>query len=164
MTSPAAPSATSPTAADPTAVVGARVGQHILDSVLLFVAALVVMGVGGGAAALLMIAFPRAGWAGVLSGVAIVVALLIAVAGSWLLNAWWPHRHGGRTPAMGWLKLRIVGLDGGPAGLGALTIRWALLIVDGLCSGLVGLIVMLCTERHQRVGDLAARTLVIRAD
>jgi uncharacterized RDD family membrane protein YckC len=43
-----------------------------------------------------------------------------------------------------------------------MTIRWVLLIVDSLVSGLVGLLAMFATERHQRVGDLVARTIVVR--
>jgi uncharacterized RDD family membrane protein YckC len=35
-------------------------------------------------------------------------------------------------------------------------------VVDGFAFGLAGLLVMLLSPRHQRVGDLVARTLVVR--
>ena len=65
---------------------------------------------------------------------------------------------------MGWLGLRIVReSDGGVPTLGALSLRWLLLIVDGILGGVVGLVVMLTQARHQRLGDMAAHTLVVRA-
>jgi uncharacterized RDD family membrane protein YckC len=44
-----------------------------------------------------------------------------------------------------------------------LFIRGILLIVDTLVWGLVGLITMLFSRYRQRVGDHAAKTLVVRA-
>jgi len=55
--------------------------------------------------------------------------------------------------------------DGGRPGAGAIAIRTLLRIVDALpFLYLVGLIVVFATgRRRQRVGDLAARTTVVRA-
>jgi uncharacterized RDD family membrane protein YckC len=44
-----------------------------------------------------------------------------------------------------------------------LFIRGVLLIIDTLFWGLVGLITILCSRYRQRVGDHAAKTLVVRA-
>jgi uncharacterized RDD family membrane protein YckC len=140
-------------AADPTAVVGARVGQYILDALLVIVP-------------LLVLAFGLAVAAGgsfQLEGAAALLFFLVPAVLGWLVHAWWPSTHGGQTPAMGWLKLRIVTAEGGPPSLGALTVRWLLLVVDGSFFGLVGLVIMSATARHQRLGDIAASTYVVRA-
>jgi uncharacterized RDD family membrane protein YckC len=44
-----------------------------------------------------------------------------------------------------------------------LTLRWLLLVVDAMFFGAVGLIAMLSTATHQRVGDSLADTLVVRS-
>lgn len=49
-----------------------------------------------------------------------------------------------------------------PASWGAVVVHNLLRIVDGIFFYLVGLIVMLATQRKQRVGDLAAKTVVVR--
>ncbi len=46
------------------------------------------------------------------------------------------------------------------AGIGKNALRWLLLIIDGFCC-IVGLIVALSSDRHRRVGDMAANTLVV---
>jgi uncharacterized RDD family membrane protein YckC len=139
--------------ADPTAVVGARVGQYILDALLVIVP-LVVLGFGLAVAA---------GGSFQVDGAAALLFFLVPAVLGWLVHAWWPSTHGGQTPAMGWLKLRIVTAEGGSPSLGALTVRWLLLVVDGSFFGLVGLVIMSATARHQRLGDIAASTYVVRA-
>jgi uncharacterized RDD family membrane protein YckC len=63
------------------------------------------------------------------------------------------------------LGLRVVGRDGGRASTGAIALRTVLRIVDWLpLFYLVGFIAMLATgARRQRLGDLAAKTSVVRA-
>lgn len=68
----------------------------------------------------------------------------------------------GRTLGKMALGIRVVSQDGGRASWGAVVVRNLLRIVDGFFFYLVGLIVMLSTARKQRVGDLAARTMVVR--
>lgn len=91
----------------------------------------------------------------------------LAMAGAIALSWWYwcvlPVRRGGRTPAMGWLGLRVVGEGGQPVGVSAMTLRWFGLLVDAMLVGLVGLAAMLLTARDQRVGDLLASTLVVRS-
>ena len=52
--------------------------------------------------------------------------------------------------------------DGGVPGVRAAAIRTVLRIVDGLFSYLVGFIVVLASAKNQRLGDMAAHTLVVR--
>lgn len=61
--------------------------------------------------------------------------------------------------------IRNVREDGRPPGLGRAFVRWALWIVDGLpFAGLVGFITGLTTTGHRRVGDMVAKTFVVRSD
>ncbi|MEU7785496.1 RDD family protein [Amycolatopsis sp. NPDC049159] len=61
------------------------------------------------------------------------------------------------------LRLRVVTVDGGHPSLGAFAARELLMLVDGFAWGLAGIVVMLVSKRRQRIGDIGARTLVVRA-
>jgi uncharacterized RDD family membrane protein YckC len=71
----------------------------------------------------------------------------------------------GQTLGKRLLGIRVVNQDGSRVSFGASFIRNILRIVDALpVLYIVGLITVLATgERRQRVGDLAARTRVVRA-
>lgn len=71
---------------------------------------------------------------------------------------------GGRTPGKRWTGLRVVRSTGQPIGFLSSVIRNLLRIVDFLPSAyLVGIASILATSRNQRLGDLAAGTVVARA-
>jgi uncharacterized RDD family membrane protein YckC len=48
-------------------------------------------------------------------------------------------------------------------GVGAAFVRTLLRVVDGLCGYVVAFVVVLTNHRRKRLGDMAARTLVVRA-
>jgi uncharacterized RDD family membrane protein YckC len=81
-----------------------------------------------------------------------------------LIQIWVPLRRGGVTPGMLVMGLRIETLRGGRPKGRAYLIRWVLLTVDGLLLGLVAVASMVATKRGQRIGDLVARTLVVRTN
>jgi uncharacterized RDD family membrane protein YckC len=69
----------------------------------------------------------------------------------------------GRTPGKRMNGLRVVRSEGQPVDLVTSVIRNLLRIVDFLpASYLVGIISIVVTDRNQRLGDLAAGTLVVR--
>lgn len=93
-----------------------------------------------------------------------LAAILLAMT----LISWWywvlrPSRRSGRTFAMEWFSIRVIGLDGRPATTGQLTVRWVMLAVDAWFFGAVGLLAMLLTSTRQRLGDILAATLVVRS-
>jgi len=51
---------------------------------------------------------------------------------------------------------------GGVPGFRAALVRSLLRVVDGLFGYLVGFVAVLASERNQRLGGMAARTLVVR--
>ena len=75
--------------------------------------------------------------------------------------------HDGQTIGKRRYGIRVVGVDGGPASVRAVAIRSVLRIVDQLpVSYVSGLVSMVRTgpARRQRIGDVAAGTMVIAVD
>jgi uncharacterized RDD family membrane protein YckC len=68
----------------------------------------------------------------------------------------------GRTPGKGLAGIRVATLSGQRVSVGRALLRNLLLMVDGTLGGLVGIVLIALTPRWQRLGDLAAKTLVIR--
>lgn len=69
----------------------------------------------------------------------------------------------GRTPGKWLTGIRVVGTDHAPCGFGRSLVRNLLRFVDGFFCFLVGVMVAALTENWQRIGDLAARTIVVEA-
>ncbi len=71
----------------------------------------------------------------------------------------------GRTPGKRMAGVRIVTVEGMVPGAGAIVVRNLFRFVDGLpIMYLVGLVTTIVTRRNQRIGDLAAGTLLIYDD
>ena len=73
----------------------------------------------------------------------------------------------GWTPGKLISGIRVVQEDGRPPGFVKALLRWLLWIVDGFpwfLPGLVGFITGLTTVGHRRVGDMAAKTFVVRKE
>ncbi len=68
----------------------------------------------------------------------------------------------GRTPGKRATHLRVVREQGTPVDLSASLVRNLLRLIDELLFGLPALVTILLTKNNQRLGDLAAGTLVIR--
>ena len=93
-------------------------------------------------------------------------AALVAVAVFAVLFAYpvaFELRAGGRTPGKRWSNLRVVCDDGSPVTFRASALRNILRLVDILPAlYLVGTVSIFATRNNQRLGDLAAGTLVVR--
>jgi uncharacterized RDD family membrane protein YckC len=61
------------------------------------------------------------------------------------------------------MGLRVVRENGSAMDWGAVIIRNLLRIIDGIAFYLVGAIVVWISKKRQRLGDMAAKTLVVRA-
>jgi uncharacterized RDD family membrane protein YckC len=92
-----------------------------------------------------------------LMGAVAVWLVLIFVLFSYTEGRW------GRTPGKWLLGIKVVGSELELCGFGRGLIRNALKFVDGFFNYMVGILIVALTENWQRVGDLAARTLVVRA-
>jgi uncharacterized RDD family membrane protein YckC len=70
---------------------------------------------------------------------------------------------GGRTPGKVIAGTRVTNLDGSTPGLTAYFLRWLLLPVDLFPTGIgIGGLFIAFSKNHQRLGDLAAGTVVVR--
>ncbi|HEU5179827.1 MAG TPA: RDD family protein, partial [Candidatus Polarisedimenticolia bacterium] len=91
----------------------------------------------------------------VLFGVVWIVAGLLAF--SFMEGRW------GVTPGKWILGIRVIGSDSRPCGFLRGLVRNLLRVVDGFFNFMVGLLVTALSENWQRVGDMAARTVVVLA-
>jgi uncharacterized RDD family membrane protein YckC len=98
-----------------------------------------------------------------LGGYGEAMTFLVFFAVLFLYHPFFELTAGGRTPGKRWTGLRVV-MEGGEAiGLRASAIRNVIRILDFLPSiYLIGSISILVTARNQRIGDLAANTIVVR--
>ncbi|HXM57075.1 MAG TPA: RDD family protein [Candidatus Dormibacteraeota bacterium] len=103
---------------------------------------------------------------GVLFDQLAVAVLVFVVAGFLSFWAYWilPEAlWSGQTVGKYVLHLRVIDARGGPVAVGQVVVRNLLRIVDFLpASYALGTIVMFSSARNQRLGDLAAGTVVIR--
>ena len=132
-----------------TRVTGRRVVQYIIDYIITAIVAAVIMWAldrGTGAAN---------------AGLLLVGAILVA---AWYFWYWVyrPYRANGRSLGMQLLGIHVISKDGGRASMMQLLIRGILLIVDTFFWGLVGFVTIICSRYRQRVGDHAAKTVVVR--
>ncbi|SDS11226.1 RDD family protein [Actinoplanes derwentensis] len=69
----------------------------------------------------------------------------------------------GRTVGKFATGIRVVSQDGGRPGLVSAMVRTLLRIIDGILGYLLALIIVVNSDRRRRLGDMAAKTLVVRA-
>jgi uncharacterized RDD family membrane protein YckC len=67
----------------------------------------------------------------------------------------------GKTPGKWLVGIRVLGTDLRPCGFGRAFLRNLLTFVDGFFNFLVGALMVAFTENWQRLGDFAARTIVV---
>lgn len=142
-----------PRAPDSGEVVGRRIGAALLDLVPLIVL-FVVLGLllGDNSTEDDNLSINLNGWPAVL-----FFALVLAYYG--VCEALWAQTLGKRL-----LGIKVADAAGGRPTAGRIAIRTVLRIIDGLpFLYLLGLILVLVTPGRQRLGDLAARTVVTRA-
>lgn len=62
------------------------------------------------------------------------------------------------------MKMQVVKLDGTMPTLGSYLMRWLLYLVDGPTTSFMGLLAMILSRNNQRLGDMAAGTVVIKRE
>ena len=132
-----------------TRVTGRRVVQYIIDYIITAVVAAVIM------------------WAldrgtGAANAVLLLVGAVVVLAWYFWYWVYRPYRANGRSLGMQLLGIHVISKDGGRASMMQLLIRGILLIVDTFFWGLVGFVTIICSRYRQRVGDHAAKTVVVR--
>lgn len=97
-----------------------------------------------------------------LSALGQLAALATVLLLGWGWDVAWETLGGGRTPGKRLLGLRVVRADGAPVGLGEALVRNLLRAVELPLGYAPGVLAVALTARRQRLGDLAAGTLVVR--
>lgn len=69
---------------------------------------------------------------------------------------------GGQTLGKRIMELRVVMKDGSAPPISSYLLRWLLWIVDGPTLSFLGVLVILINRHNQRIGDIAAGTMVVR--
>ncbi|UVE49021.1 RDD family protein [Haloferax larsenii] len=130
---------------DDTAVVGARIGARITDTliVLVFMFALSV---------------PLGDAAGGSRSYGDLLFLVVAFVYSFLLEGLWD----GRTLGKRLFQIKVVTVDGDACDLTSSLVRNVLRVVDAILYYLVGFVSMARTDKRQRLGDIVASTVVVR--
>jgi uncharacterized RDD family membrane protein YckC len=67
----------------------------------------------------------------------------------------------GVTPGKWALGIRVLGTELHPCGFGRALVRNLLKFIDGFFNFMIGILLVALTENWQRVGDMAARTVVV---
>lgn len=99
-------------------------------------------------------------WAG---GLVIALYALLNFSFFWGYYILFEWLWNGQTPGKRFVKIRVLRLDGNPAGFVEVLLRNLVRPIDFLPSGYgLGLLVMLLNQKSRRLGDFAAGTLVIR--
>lgn len=87
-----------------------------------------------------------------------VACVVVAFLGFSVTEGLW-----GASPGKWLTGIRVVGTDLVACGFGRALVRNFLKLVDGFFNFLVGILMVAYTDNWQRLGDLAARTIVIRS-
>lgn len=100
-----------------------------------------------------------------LGGAGIGIFLVLLFLAEWFYPVFFEVLYNGQTPGKRALGLRVVNADGTPVSWSASLIRNLLRVADVLpVLYVAGVVSILCSEKLQRLGDLAAGTLVINAN
>ena len=70
----------------------------------------------------------------------------------------------GRTPGKMIVKIKVTNVDGSIPGIGSYFMRWLLRPVDTLMGGAIGALFIIFSRNHQRLGDMAAGTIVVKTN
>jgi hypothetical protein len=93
----------------------------------------------------------------------VVALILIAMLSPVFYFVLFEHLWNGQTPGKRWMGIRVVRRGGLPLEFSHVLIRNLLRIIDSLPSNMMaGLVCFFATRYQQRLGDLAADTVVIR--
>ena len=143
-------------------VIGHRIAAVIIDMIILWIVSIFILGItlfsaftagtvatgtatGGGLFSLVSFFF------------SLFVIVIIAFLYSFILEGW-----RGQTIGKMALGIIVVKENGAPCDYPSSFVRNILRIVDGMFAYVVGLIVIALTKRRQRIGDIVAKTVVVR--
>jgi len=90
-----------------------------------------------------------------------LISIIMGVAASLLTFSYFEGKYG-KTPGKLLLRIKVTDFSLKPCGFGRALLRNLLRFVDEIFFGMIGLFLIALTDHWQRVGDLAANTIVIK--
>jgi len=136
-----------------------RIVAIIIDSVILWVVMFVIsLPLGMGTMMMGSVTNPMA--AAQLAGASMIVSILGILIGL----GYFVYFEGttGQTIGKKIVNIKVVREDGKPMDYMTALVRTVLRVIDGIGFYIVGLIVLLASKDKQRIGDMAAKTLVVK--
>ncbi len=91
-----------------------------------------------------------------------MTVMVVSVLWSLWVWCWRPVRNGGQTYAMSAVGLRVEKLSGEPVTFGTMFVRMLFLAIDVGITPLIGWIAIVAGAKKQRIGDMVAKSIVIR--
>lgn len=92
----------------------------------------------------------------------LVIFLLAVYLPAFCYSFLWEVYNNGQSPGKRIVNIRVVKADGTTPTLSSYFLRWLLFGIDFIMTGGLGLIVAIVSKNNQRLGDLAAGTIVIK--
>ena len=134
----------------------------IIDSIILGIISAVVMGIG------VVIGIGALSVANDLGGGIFILTVFAALGVLFLLSFLYfmvleGPKGRGQTIGKRIMKIKVIHEDGNVPSYTQAAIRTVLRILDGMFFHLVGVVVICISEKDQRIGDIAAKTIVVDA-
>lgn len=106
--------------------------------------------------------FSEAGLFDYSGGLSLILFLIVVYLPAFCYSLLWEVFNNGQSPGKRIVNIRVVKADGTVPTLSSYFLRWLLYSVDVTLTGGLGVIVILVTKNNQRLGDLAADTIVVK--
>jgi len=160
----AAPPLTAVPAPTMASVAYADLSQRIIGAIVDGIIVVVVVGVLAGLFALTTLGTLGLFRAGMMSAVPWMWAPWMWLVGLLIPICYYTYFEGTRGQTIGKkiMNIKVVKADGAPCDYGSAFVRNLLRLIDSQVIGLVGIVVISVTEKKQRVGDIVAKTVVVK--
>lgn len=142
--------------------VGSRFIALIIDGIILGII-MILIAIPFGATTMMLGLVSSAGIYNIFSIIAMYSTLMIIWFVISLLYFSYFESKTGQTLGKKLVNIKVVSVKGGKISFGAALIRTILRIIDGQGAYLLGLIIILVSEKKQRLGDMAAKSVVVKA-
>jgi len=142
---------------------GSRIVAIIIDTIILWVIAVIIAIPLGLLTAFTGLITDVVGMMNLWANTAIWGTFAIVNAIVWILYFSYFESTSGQTPGKRAMGIKVTKEDGEKLTFGNALVRTILRIIDGIAFYILGLIIILVTERKQRLGDILARTIVVKA-
>jgi len=143
--------------------IGSRAIAVIIDHIILMIITVIIALPFGMTSALFSMMGSVANPVALASTMALMSTVMVISLVIWILYFTYFESKTGQTLGKKMVNIKVVREDGKKLTFGEAFLRTILRVIDGLAVYLLGFIVVLVSEKKQRIGDIAAKTVVVRA-